>query len=194
MFEQAFCDCGEGKNKHTRIPAITSIVQVFEGTIKVWLFNKTMSDMERRFVRLAIFWCRQNFPHFDVAISCFWPCWRNSNGNNGLGKTGHVIAFFQYLLEFLFTLLRNQMISGKNRHGGGCTACTNHCSGKCDGRAGIPTARFGYNVILGNFRQLLPNRLSLGFAGDNINILHWEKRPHPFNGMLKKRFFIEKSQ
>ena len=104
-----------------------------------------------------------------------------------LPASGQIKRIRQHLLEFF--LLGNDVVGRQNRHDGAGRALPDNGRAQRDGGAGVAPDRFGDDVLLGQFGQLLADFRRLGGVGDDENVFQRHQRQHAIDGLLQERMF-----
>src|SRR5260221_13911517 len=102
MLLEAFRDGDERPNEHSRIPSITSAVEVLQGLVEIRFFDELLRSEEIGFVRLGSLRWGQRFTHRDVAVAGRRFRRLDADGYDCLAAAGEVKCVREDLLELPF--------------------------------------------------------------------------------------------
>src|SRR5580765_6719935 len=135
MLLQTFGDRNERPDKHPRVPAIATAVEIFQCAVEVRFFDELFGAKETGFVGFGPLRRREGLTNGDVTITRRGFGWFDTNGYDGLSATRQVKSITQNLLKFL--LFWNDMVGRQDGHYSRSRAGSHQCRAQSYGSCRI---------------------------------------------------------
>ena len=192
MFLQSFGDGHEAPDKHSRVPAIVAVVQIFHRAIEVRFLDELLGALEQGLVTLHAVRRGQRLADADVAVAGIRFGGPDADGDDGLTARGQIEGVRENLLELF--LIGDDVVGGQHSHHAGRGARPDQRRAERDRGARVAPARFSHDVFLRQLGQLFANFAGLRLVGDDEDVLERHERHDAINGVLKKRLLVEQRE